>query len=326
MKRSRLLLLSALVVSTIIGSAIVVSFIRAPQADNIPQIRLFNYTAKWICNTPFTPPGFNGTLVNTGAAESIGLVPGEYKTDINVHNPGPTNVTIVKKFVLSVAESPFLPTPANTAFSKTFAGPDVAFFITCDEIQALLRLPAGHAFKGFAILQTTVSNLDVVAEYSSEAFDFPPECPSLSFPPFASTNCVEGLTLDVEKIAAVPTTTPLPPPTTCSPSSTITISPSTLTVQKGFNGSATIVITNSPCTTITECFTVTVAPSVSGGPTAFVFPSCVTIPPSGSASATLILFVPTTAPSGPYTVTVTATCAACVPPLVQIANVALTVL
>lgn len=319
MKRLKLFLLSTLVVSTIVGSIFAVNTIRASGGTHSGD-PAFTYTAKWICNTPFAQPGFNSTVVNTGDAESIGLVPGEYKTDINVHNPGPANVTIVKKFVLSVAESPFLPRANVTAFVKTFAGPDVAFFITCGEIQALLRLPPLHAFKGFVILTTTVSNLDVVAEYTSETFDFSPECPFPSVPPLASTNCTEGLTLDVQKIPAV--LVPIPPPI-CTPSSTITASPSSLIIQKGFNGTSTIVISNSPCTTITECFTVTITPA--GGPTGIVIPSCVTISPGGSATATLIVFVPTSAPSGSYTITVTATCGACVPTLVQTVNIALRV-
>ncbi len=332
MKRFKVLLLSTLVVSATLVSIIALNMIRAdpsvqPSACLAlpcpPNGPFFTYTAKWICNTASAQPGFNSTVVNTGDAENIGLVPGEYKTDVNVHNPGPRNVTIVKKFVLSVPESPLLPKPTLTAFSQTFAGPDVAFFITCDEIQKLLNLPSLHAFKGFVILQTTVANLDVVAEYSSEAFDFSPECPVPSFPPFASTSCPEGLTLEVQKITAVPVTTPIQP---CTPASTISVDPSNLTVQRGIgNATAKIVITNSPCTSITECFAVSIVPAVPGGPTAFVIPSCVTLAPGGSASAILVINASASAPAGVYSVTVTATCTACSPVLVQTVSLVLTV-
>ncbi len=332
MKRFKVLLLSTLVVSATLISIVALNMIRADTSAQPsaclalpcpPNGPFFTYTAKWICNTPFVQPGFNSTVVNTGDAENIGLVPAEYKTDINVHNPGPGNVSILKKFVVSLPESLVMPRPGPTAFVKTFAGPDVAFFITCDEIQKLLNLPPLHAFKGFVILQTTVSSLDVVAEYSSEAFDFSPECPVPSFPPFASTSCPEGLTLEVQKISPVPTTTPITP---CSPSSTISANPSSLTLPRGqSNVTANIVITNSPCATITECFAVSIAPAVTSGPAAFVFPSCITLAPGGSASAVLVINASAATPTGVYSVTVTATCAACSPVLVQTVSLVLTV-
>ncbi len=214
MKKFKVFLVSLLLLSATLTSILAVNMLRAQTSTQVSAASrdpLFSYTAKWICNTPSVQSGFNGTVVNTGDAENIGLVPAEYKTDINVHNPGPGNISILKKFVLSLPESAVQLKPGPTAFIQTLAGPDVAFFITCDEIQKVLNLPPLHAFKGFVILLTSVSTLDVVAEYSSEAFDFSPECPSPSFPPFASINCPEGLTLDVEKISAVSTKAPALP-------------------------------------------------------------------------------------------------------------------
>jgi len=126
---------------------------------------------------------------NPSNAEKIGLVPGEYKTDINVHNPSfaTSNLTITKKFVLSVAEQTVvLKTPSRV--TQTLLGPDAAVFITCDEIFSVLGLPPGTPAKGFVELITTTPNLNVVAEYSAQSFNaatVPPGVPS-------------GISLDVQ--------------------------------------------------------------------------------------------------------------------------------
>lgn len=129
---------------------------------------MFTYTAKWICNVnvpglPFNPAG----------AENIGLVPGEYKTDINVHNPSLANqsqtLTLKKKIVQSVPEAPSV-NATRVKFLFTVLGPDGAFFMDCKEIMAALGLPLNSPAKGFVIIIATTPNLNVVAEYSSESF------------------------------------------------------------------------------------------------------------------------------------------------------------
>ncbi len=161
-----------------------------------PKPAGWTYTAKFICNVgPQTPL----------AAESIGLVPGEYKTDINVHNHNYTStVSILKKFVVSVPEPTVnngMVTVNNTKFLTTNLGPDGAFRIDCAEIMALLynSTAAQRPTKGWVILTTnsTVNlppMLDVWAEYTAESFtnnNLP-----IGTPGVAST----GISMDVQQI------------------------------------------------------------------------------------------------------------------------------
>ncbi len=222
MKNKRLVLLSAIMVSTIVAAVFTVGLLRPAAAPPAAAAPTFVFTAKWICNIPF-----NQTLVIPGAAEDIGLVPGEYKTDINVHNPSHSaNLTVTKKFVVSVPE----PRPINrtlVAFASTLLLPDGAFFIDCNDIFSVFKnarvviCPPPTTFptcavKGFVTIGqgtaglgfSSPNSLDVVAEYSSESF-----APTTSSAP-ASNVCAfgssffscnsTGTSLDVEKVPSTP--------------------------------------------------------------------------------------------------------------------------
>lgn len=81
MNKPRLAILSTILISVTLASLLSISLIRAqPTVPPIPP--LFIYTAKWICNSPIAPV----QQVNITSAEDVGLVAGEYKTDINIHN------------------------------------------------------------------------------------------------------------------------------------------------------------------------------------------------------------------------------------------------
>lgn len=161
-----------------------------------PKPAAWTYTAKFICNV---------APQNASAAESLGLVPGEYKTDINVHNHNYTStVSILKKFVVSVPEPTMnngMVTANNTKFLTTNLGPDGAFRIDCAEIMALLynSTAAQRPTKGWVILTTnsTVNlppMLDVWAEYTAESFsnnNLP-----IGTPGVTST----GISMDVQQI------------------------------------------------------------------------------------------------------------------------------
>ena len=174
--------MSLLIVATLLATAITVVVFRPTAASPAPS--QFIYVAKWICNF-FSPSN----------AESIGLVAGEYKTDINVHNPSfaTSNVTIKKKIVISQAESrfpdgAFVSAKGFTAFASVTLGPDAAVFIDCVDISELFG--GISAAKGFVVLISPVSNLNVVAEYSSQSFN--------------ATGISTGTSLDIVTIAAQP--------------------------------------------------------------------------------------------------------------------------
>jgi hypothetical protein len=145
----------------------------------------FTYTVKWICFVPLSPK-------QQPAAETIGLVPGEYKTDINVHNPSFANQTLnlKKKLVVSIPESPSV-NATRVAFLSTVLGPDGAFFMSCPEILSKLGIPTiGVPVKGFLVIVTTTANLNVVVEYSSESL--------------SPTGVSTGISLEVQTISAGP--------------------------------------------------------------------------------------------------------------------------
>ena len=138
----------------------------------------YSYAIKFLCNL---------NNPNTAVLE-MGLAPGYYFTDINVHNPSYLihNDTLLVKFVLATPEPtsqagtkiPFVPAdPTPYALQTVKLGPDAAIRIDCREIISVL-FPASagtvsiqHA-KGFVIIYTTKpitapGLLDVWAEYTT---------------------------------------------------------------------------------------------------------------------------------------------------------------
>ncbi len=204
MRKFKLFAISLLITGTLLGTSLTLVLFN-PFAAAGPGVSQFIYVAKWICNAPVVTT----FPFNPNNAESIGLVPGEYKTDINVHNPSFANfnVTIKKKFVISQPEfqfqrGGFVSAKGLTAFASVLLGPDAAVFIDCFDIfltfqQQGIPIPSAGAAKGFVVLFAPVSNLNVVAEYSSESFNSTSSCVPVTC---GST----GVSLDVVTIAAQP--------------------------------------------------------------------------------------------------------------------------
>jgi hypothetical protein len=199
MRKFKLVATTLLIVATLLATAVTVVVFRPTGASPAPS--QFIYVAKWICNAPVPGVPF---IPNT--AEDIGLVPGEYKTDINVHNPSfaTSNVTLKKKFVISQREflfpqGGFVSAKGLTAFASVTLGPDAAVFTDCFDIFATFRQQGVilQTAKGFVVLIAPVSNLNVVAEYSSESFNSTSSCT----PPCAGST---GVSLDIVTITAQP--------------------------------------------------------------------------------------------------------------------------
>lgn len=185
MKKNRLAILSALAISTILVSIFTIVVLKPVSSSPMPAAT-FEYRAKWICNTPST--GF--AVINITSAENIGLVGGEYQTDINVHNPSRSvNLTILKEFVVSNPEQS--PRFGPVAFARTLLPTEGAIFMNCADIfstfknAGIVLCPSANvtcAVKGFVILDqlsptapvgtgfSSPNSLDVVAEYSSHSF------------------------------------------------------------------------------------------------------------------------------------------------------------
>jgi hypothetical protein len=132
------------------------------------------FTVKFVCNT-----------ISPSAASSIGLEPGLYDTDINIHNPSfsASNLTLVEKFVVATPQSGSLGPPPNVqtvsavpspyVIREVTLGPDAALQINCAQILSYLGITSGTA-KGFVMIYTGVapapaSQATVWAEYSAAA-------------------------------------------------------------------------------------------------------------------------------------------------------------
>jgi hypothetical protein len=205
MRKFKLVAMSLLIVATLFATAVTVMVFRpSAAAPSPPAPSQFIYVAKWICNAPtgvfpFIPRN----------AEDIGLVPGEYKTDINVHNPSfaNSNVTTKEKFVMSqdgrvFSQGGFVSAKGLTAFASVLLGPDAAVFIDCVDIFGTFSHQGLNlqTAKGFVVLTAPVSNLNVVAEYSSQSFNSTSTCN----PPTQASCLSTGTSLDVVTITAQP--------------------------------------------------------------------------------------------------------------------------
>ena len=105
------------------------------------------------------------------------VMPGNYATEINIHNPQDNSVAFVKKAVLSgftprAAPSFEEPFPPGALFPAVLE-PDWALEIDCPDIVGLLgaTVPPGATFiKGFVVILSP-QELDVVAVYTAERVD-----------------------------------------------------------------------------------------------------------------------------------------------------------
>ena len=97
--------------------------------------------------------------------ERIGVVPQNYATTINVHNPNPQGETrFHKKLVLTIP--PGRQKPGEIFhISDDGLGPDGALATDCVDIRERAPGPLPAFFEGFVVLQS-ISSLDVVAVYT----------------------------------------------------------------------------------------------------------------------------------------------------------------
>lgn len=112
----------------------------------------FQYAAKFVCVSHRS----EGT-----SAESRSVVPGEYRTVINVHNPHERAVKLRVK--VAVGDRPEFISP----FRNTDLGPDGMMRIDCPEIPGFFPDPFPHGTpEGFVVIESS-HGLDVVAVYTA---------------------------------------------------------------------------------------------------------------------------------------------------------------
>jgi|ERR687892_1596071 hypothetical protein len=122
--------------------------------ETVPSQRIRGqrvFSAKFLCTIPTNP-----LILPPGP-----LVPGIYRTAINIHNPDPVRpVKFTKKALLT-------PGPVGEPIPETL-GPNAGFELDCENIQGLAGvacIPEGCFLKGFVVI-TTEGPLDVVGVYT----------------------------------------------------------------------------------------------------------------------------------------------------------------
>jgi hypothetical protein len=119
----------------------------------------FNYSAKFVCGT-------------VAAGEVAAVVPGDYETAINVHNPWEDVGDYIELYKKAVWAQPETETPEPPSSWEFYTvQPNHAFEIDCNEIADWL-FPAGPPafYKGFVVISSP-NELDVVGVYTSERIE-----------------------------------------------------------------------------------------------------------------------------------------------------------
>jgi hypothetical protein len=111
-----------------------------------PRYR-FQYAVKFLCTSHI--PGTSQT--------SSAVLPGNYQTAVNIHNPGRQVVYLRKKLA---------DTHGNISqFFDLKLAPDEVTTVDCSQVQSF-GLHLVHGFEGFLVVEAT-SSLDVVAVYTA---------------------------------------------------------------------------------------------------------------------------------------------------------------
>ena len=114
--------------------------------SQLAKSMVFQYAAKFVC----------------GKSDGAIVVPGLYRTAINVHNP--TYAAIAFRIKIAVALPGLKPGPVSGFFDAKL-GPDEALEIDCPDIMKRAATKA-EFLKGFVVIESAVE-LDVVAVYTA---------------------------------------------------------------------------------------------------------------------------------------------------------------
>jgi len=147
----------------------------AAQAKDEDRRFKFQYAAKIVCGCDPQP-----------AIPRI--IPGQYATSVNIHNPSGREATLRKKLALTFP-APEIPhgrqVPGRVSdFLNDRLGPDEALQVDCAEMPSDFFPGGGFGgsvdppyIEGFLVIESTRS-LDVIAVYSTGVFD-EPSCPGV---------------------------------------------------------------------------------------------------------------------------------------------------
>jgi hypothetical protein len=110
----------------------------------------FQYAAKFLCTSNI--PGTSQTTTS--------LLPGNYQTVVNIHNPNSTTIRFRMKLALASLDNPQI-----SEFIHNGLKPDQAGKVDCGDVSKF-GLHLIHGFEGFLVIESTHS-LDVIAVYTA---------------------------------------------------------------------------------------------------------------------------------------------------------------
>jgi hypothetical protein len=140
----RSLLKISLLVSTVLLISIATPLTTRAQSRRV----IFTYAAKFVCGKG------NEKLVS----------PGQYFTNINVHNPSPFNKAVyIKRFAIAL---PNEHTGKLVGVFGAILDPDLAMTIDCNNIYEHAQTQPGDFLEGFALIYS-FTELDVVSVYTA---------------------------------------------------------------------------------------------------------------------------------------------------------------
>jgi hypothetical protein len=113
----------------------------------------FQYAVKFICTSNI--PGTSQTTTS--------LLPGDYETVVNIHNPNSEPAGFRMK--LAVSTSTEINPPLISSFINEKLRPDQATKVDCSRVKEF-GLHLIHGFEGFLVIESALS-LDVVAVYTA---------------------------------------------------------------------------------------------------------------------------------------------------------------
>lgn len=110
----------------------------------------FQYAAKFLCtsNIPDT------------SQTTTSLLPGNYQTVVNIHNPNSTTIRFRMKLAMASLQNPQI-----SNFIESALKPDQAAKIDCSDLRNF-DIHLIHGFEGFLVIESTHS-LDVIAVYTA---------------------------------------------------------------------------------------------------------------------------------------------------------------
>jgi hypothetical protein len=110
----------------------------------------FQYVAKFVCGV--NVPGFSDSTTS--------VLPGSYKTVVNVHNPQNQIVTFAEKIASAIfTQDVSVPAPAQLK-------PDQALSVDCNKIAKIFGTAVHPPIDGFVVVESPFS-LDVTAVYTA---------------------------------------------------------------------------------------------------------------------------------------------------------------